>query len=94
MCRAQEALKSHLKGTKDYSRATSKYLYICMLCLACSIVTVVMEVFSLLALQFCDGEVLMSLYWSTWTMMQVGALVAVCGIIVALLHIHRDRKEP
>ncbi|KAL2888218.1 hypothetical protein HOO65_040555 [Ceratocystis lukuohia] len=92
--KAQEALQRRVKGTKDYSRATSKYLYFCLFCLACSIVIVIMEVFTLLALQFCDGEVLMSLYWSTWTMMQVGSLVAICGIVVALLHIHRDRREP
>ncbi|KAM0286982.1 hypothetical protein ACHAQH_000667 [Verticillium albo-atrum] len=53
-----------------------------------------MEVFALLALQFCDGEDLMSLYWSTWTMIQVGSLIAVCGIVLALMHTLRDRKNP
>jgi hypothetical protein len=53
-----------------------------------------MEAFTLLALQFCDGEDLMSLYWSTFTMIQVGSLIAVMGIIVALLHSLRDRKHP
>ncbi|KAF3360371.1 hypothetical protein HYQ45_007798 [Verticillium longisporum] len=63
-------------------------------CISLSVVTVVMEVFALLALQFCDGEDLMSLYWSTWTMIQVGSLIAVCGIVLALMHTLRERKNP
>jgi hypothetical protein len=53
-----------------------------------------MEAYSLLALQFCDGEDLMSLYWSTWTMIQVGSLIAMVGIILALAHALNDRKHP
>ncbi|GKT54924.1 hypothetical protein ColTof4_08216 [Colletotrichum tofieldiae] len=53
-----------------------------------------MEVFTLMALQFCDGEDLMSLYWSTFTMIQVGSLIAVCGVILALVHQLRQRKNP
>ncbi|GKT42280.1 uncharacterized protein ColSpa_02461 [Colletotrichum spaethianum] len=53
-----------------------------------------MEVFTLMALQFCDGEDLMSLYWSTFTMIQVGSLIAVCGVILALVHQLRQRKHP
>lgn len=64
------------------------------LCVAVSTVTVIMEVFALMALQFCDGEDLMSLYWSTFTMIQIGSLIAVCGIILALLHTLREKKHP
>jgi hypothetical protein len=53
-----------------------------------------MEIFALMALQFCDGEDLMSLYWSTFTMIQIGSLIAVSGIILALLHTLRDHKHP
>ena len=53
-----------------------------------------MEVYTLLALEFCDGEDLMSLYWSTWTMLQVGSLIAVVGIILALCLTIRDKKHP
>lgn len=59
-----------------------------------STVVVVMEAFALLALQFCDGEDLMSLYWSTWTMIQIGSLIAMTGIILALLHSLWDSKHP
>lgn len=53
-----------------------------------------MEGFSLLALQFCDGENLISLYWSTWTMIQVGSLIAMMGIILAMAHSLRNRRHP
>lgn len=53
-----------------------------------------MEIFALMALQFCDGEDLMSLYWSTFTMIQIGSLIAVSGIILAMLHTLRDHKHP
>lgn len=59
-----------------------------------STVIVVMEVYALLALQFCDGEDLMSLYWSTWTMIQIGSLIAMVGIILAMLHSLRSSKHP
>ncbi|KAI1386738.1 uncharacterized protein F4822DRAFT_325399 [Hypoxylon trugodes] len=49
-------------------------------------VLLVIEVFALLALQFCDGEDLMSLYWSTWTMLQLGSEIAILGIVMALWH--------
>lgn len=53
-----------------------------------------MEAYSLLALQFCDGEDLITLYWSTWTMLQVGSLIAIVGIILTLGHNLRNRKHP
>ncbi|KAK8140495.1 hypothetical protein PG984_000561 [Apiospora sp. TS-2023a] len=59
-----------------------------------SAATVVIETFCLLALQFCDGEDLMSLYWSTWTMMQVGSQIAIGGIVLALWHTICNVKHP
>lgn len=53
-----------------------------------------MEVYTLLALQFCDGEDLMSLYWSTWTMIQLGSLIAMVGVILAMIHTLRDKRHP
>lgn len=47
-----------------------------------------------MALQFCDGEDLISLYWSTWTMIQVGSLIAMAGIILALANTLRNRRHP
>ncbi|KAI0484868.1 hypothetical protein GGR56DRAFT_47551 [Xylariaceae sp. FL0804] len=69
--------------------------------LACSAATflvaavlIVMEVYALLALQFCDGEDLMSLYWATWTAFQLGAEIAILGVILALWHHLRDIRHP
>lgn len=68
-----------------------------LMCLACVVVSagvVIMEAFALLALQFCDGENLISLYWSTWTMTQVGSLIAMMGIILAMAHSLGNRRHP
>ncbi|KZZ88199.1 hypothetical protein AAL_08181 [Moelleriella libera RCEF 2490] len=70
------------------------YILLTAGCVLLSTVVVVMEAYALLALQFCDGEDLMSLYWSTWTMIQVGSLIAIVGIILALCHTLRNRQHP
>lgn len=69
-------------------------MIMCFGCVVVSTVIVTMEAYSLLALQFCDGEDLMSLYWSTFTMIQVGSLIAIIGIILALVHTLRNKKHP
>lgn len=82
---------------RDLSKRTKKLrlnIFLCLGCVCVSTVIVVMEAYALLALQFCDGEDLMSLYWSTWTMIQVGSLIAMVGIILALSHTLKDRKHP
>ncbi|KAI1077070.1 hypothetical protein F5B20DRAFT_280935 [Whalleya microplaca] len=57
-------------------------------------VMLVMEVYALLALQFCDGEDLMALYWATWTMLQLGSEIAILGIVMALWHHLYDVRHP
>ncbi|KAK4229533.1 hypothetical protein QBC38DRAFT_508142 [Podospora fimiseda] len=81
-------------GSREYRNRMKKCFYICSLYAAISVVAVVMEVFALMALQFCDGEDLMSLYWSTWTMLQVGSLIAVFGILLSVSNSLRGRKNP
>lgn len=76
------------------ARTLRTYVLLCAGCVMVSTAVVVLEAFTLLALQFCDGEDLMSLYWSTWTMLQVGSLIAMVGIILALLHSLWDSKHP
>ncbi|GJC80101.1 hypothetical protein CT0861_08691 [Colletotrichum tofieldiae] len=75
-------------------KAIKRCIWFNLFCVCVSLATVIMEVFTLMALQFCDGEDLMSLYWSTFTMIQVGSLIAVCGVILALVHQLRQRKNP
>ncbi|RYO76277.1 hypothetical protein DL766_000536 [Monosporascus sp. MC13-8B] len=54
----------------------------------------VVEVYALLALQFCDGEDLMSLFWSTWTMLQLGSEIAILGVVLALWHSIVEIRHP
>ncbi len=81
-------------GSRGYKRTMVRCMAICGACAVVSVVAVVMEVFALMALQFCDGEDLMPLYWSTWTMMQVGSLIAIFGIILAVFNGLRGRNNP
>ncbi|GAW12363.1 hypothetical protein ANO14919_017290 [Xylariales sp. No.14919] len=54
----------------------------------------VIEVYALLGLQFCDGEDLMSLYWATWTTLQLGSEIAILGVSLALWHHLWDMEHP
>jgi hypothetical protein len=69
-------------------------MVICTIYSSVAIVGVIMEVYALMALQFCDGEDLMPLYWSTWTMMQVGSVIAILGIQLAIFNSLRGSKNP
>lgn len=69
-------------------------MLICSIYAMVSIVGVIMEVYALMALQFCDGEDLMPLYWSTWTMMQVGSVIAILGILLTIFNSLRGSKNP
>ncbi|OIW34492.1 hypothetical protein CONLIGDRAFT_626506 [Coniochaeta ligniaria NRRL 30616] len=69
-------------------------MLVCSIYALISVVAVVFEVFALMALQFCDGEDLMALYWSTWTVMQIGSLIAIFGVLLAVFHTIRGRKHP
>ncbi|KAM5341182.1 hypothetical protein ACJ41O_015291 [Fusarium nematophilum] len=92
--RGQDALErfSHNPGLR--SKRLRQSIFLCMACVVVSTVIVVMEAYIIMALQFCDGEDLISLYWSTWTMIQVGSLIAMVGIILALAHSLRNRRHP
>ncbi|CAN8098815.1 unnamed protein product [Discula destructiva] len=59
-----------------------------------SLLLAILECFVLLALQFCDQEPLASLYWSTWTVLQVGAVVAIFGIALHTRHMVKGRRHP
>jgi len=92
--RDHEEAKDVEPGSREYRRRMMTCLIWCLFLFACAVVGVVMEVYALLALQFCDGEDLMSLYWSTWTMLQLGSLVAIAGIILSVYNGIRGNKNP
>ncbi|PNY27830.1 Uncharacterized protein TCAP_02233 [Tolypocladium capitatum] len=92
--KGQLALEKYSPQAHKRASVLRTYILLCLGCVALSTVIVVMEAYALLALQFCDGENLMSLYWSTWTMTQAGSLIAMIGIILAFLNSLRNRKHP
>ncbi|ATY65276.1 hypothetical protein A9K55_003903 [Cordyceps militaris] len=92
--KAQEALSAYADHPSKLRKRLRLCIVVCSLCVAASTVIVIMEAYALLALQFCDGEDLMSLYWSTWTMIQVGSLIAIMGVILAMIHTLRNKRHP
>ncbi|OAR02208.1 hypothetical protein LLEC1_01128, partial [Akanthomyces lecanii] len=92
--KAQDALSKFAEHPGRLQTRLRTCLGICTVCVLISTVIVVMEVYTLLALQFCDGEDLMSLYWSTWTMIQLGSLIAMVGVILAMVHTLRNKRHP
>jgi hypothetical protein len=43
---------------------------------------VIFEVFAAFTIQYCDGEDLMQLYWGFWSILQVGSLIAILGVML------------
>lgn len=85
----------HMKvGDSKRQRMLSSCFYRTVASGLVSLAVSVLEVFVLLALQFCSQEPLASLYWSTWTVLQVGAVVAIFGICLHVRHMIRGRRNP
>ncbi|TPX16762.1 uncharacterized protein E0L32_003703 [Thyridium curvatum] len=92
--RSIDAVEKFSPRSPEHRRQMKKCMCVCALCTAVSIASVVMETFALLALQFCDGEDLLQLYWSTFTMVQIGSVVAIFGVMLSVWHSLRGRKHP
>ncbi|PHH76768.1 hypothetical protein CDD82_3861 [Ophiocordyceps australis] len=92
--KAQSAAEKLAAEPDERTRALHKYMLFGLTCVAFSTGIVVVETFMLLGLQFCEGENLMTLYWTSWTIMQIGTVVATIGIIIALVHSLRRSKPP
>ena len=78
-----EALKEY-KRIHRYAQAKCVIVTIC--CLAFGITAIVMEAFAALTVQFCYPEDLSFLYWSFWTLVQVGSVIAIFGITAAQVY--------
>lgn len=57
-------------------------LVVSFICFVLGVAAVLFEAFALFAIQFCDGEDLMMLYWGFWTLIQVGSFIAILGIVL------------
>jgi hypothetical protein len=53
-----------------------------------------MEAFAAFSIQFCDGEDLMMLYWGFWTLIQVGSLIAIFGIMLNQWYSLEEKEHP
>ncbi|KAJ2905353.1 uncharacterized protein MKZ38_005652 [Zalerion maritima] len=81
-------------NSPEHRAYMKRCLVVCGVCFAVATASIIMEIYALMALQFCDGEDLMSLYWSTWTTLQLGSCIAICGIALSIVHSFRGRKHP
>ncbi|KXJ92039.1 hypothetical protein Micbo1qcDRAFT_175041 [Microdochium bolleyi] len=83
--------EEHENGELDDRYFRRRWITAMLIALSIFLITAVfciMEVFALMALQFCQGEPLISLYWSSWMMLQLGSEVAILGIVLAMwLHL-------
>lgn len=59
-----------------------------------SIVCVILEAFAILNIEYCDGEDLINLYWSFWSILQVGSIIAEFGVILQLWMLLSDVANP
>lgn len=92
--KCNEAVDKYTANSIGHRRHMRRCLIVCFFCLFTAIVANVMEIYALMALQFCEGEDLMSLYWSTWTTLQLTSNIGIVGIFLAVIHSYRGRKHP
>jgi uncharacterized membrane protein YGL010W len=82
----EKGLSPTVKSTRRYRRHVRNkrkhYLGIAALCFITAIICVVLEAFALFNIEYCDGEDLMQLYWGFWSILQVGSLIAIGGVMV------------
>jgi hypothetical protein len=71
--------KKHQKHVYHQRRG---YFCIVVLCFLGSLACIVFECFALFNIQFCDGEDLTQMYWGFWSILQVGSLIAIGGVLV------------
>lgn len=92
--RIMERIEGMRVGDWERQHLIYRCFYITLFSGFISTLIVILEAFVLLTLQFCDDEPLTSLYWSTWTVLQVGAVVAIFGITLHVRHMIKGRRHP
>lgn len=92
--RVMERIEGMRVGDWERQHLIYRCFYITLISGFLSLIIAILEAFVLLTLQFCDGEPLSSLYWSTWTVLQVGAVVAIFGICLHVRHMIKGRRHP
>lgn len=92
--RTTERIEELRARDRERVRLLKHCFWFCLGCGFISLVVVIMEAFVIMALQFCDGEPIVSLYWATWTMLSVGGLIAIWGICLHVRHMITGKKHP
>ncbi|KAF4632829.1 hypothetical protein G7Y89_g5291 [Cudoniella acicularis] len=85
---------SSRKRHRKVRAARQYYLGISGFCFTLATAGVVLECFALFNIQFCDGEDLMQLYWGFWSILQVGSLIAIGGVMLQLWIVLADVETP
>ncbi|KAL1878734.1 hypothetical protein Daus18300_002010 [Diaporthe australafricana] len=92
--RVMERIEHLSMESRERQRRLRWLFWYCFLTGVVGMIIVVLEAFVINTLQFCDGEPLISLYWSLWTMIQVGGIIAVWGICLHVRHMVTGKKHP
>ena len=71
-----------------------KWLVVSFICFVLAPAAVLFEAFAVFSIQFCDGEDLMILYWGFWTLIQVGPLIGILGIILNRRNVLSRKEHP
>lgn len=64
------------------------------ICAVVGTVATIIEALAVLALEYCDGEDLTQLYWAFWSIIQVGACIALIGLAVYHIYSLSDKDHP
>ncbi|KAF7951519.1 hypothetical protein EAE96_006825 [Botrytis aclada] len=83
-----------LSISKEKHRRTQiRCIYVSSLCLVVAIACTVFEAFAASTLIFCHQLDMVFLYWSFWTLLQVGSTIAIFGIGLAQLWSYMGRES-
>lgn len=95
---ANKKLPEEISNSQDHAlqirRKRVKYLSLVSLCLVLGVLCTVMECFAIFNIEYCVGEDLMHLYWSLWSILQVGSNIAIFGVILQFWIILGDVETP
>ncbi|KAF4637420.1 hypothetical protein G7Y89_g641 [Cudoniella acicularis] len=70
----------------DHAKKAMVCLLLTLPCVVIGVIAIVMETYTALALQFCHQEDTMMFYWGFYNILQIGAIVAIIGIVIGLYY--------
>jgi hypothetical protein len=71
-----------------------KTVAITSVCAVLGVVATVVEALAILAHQYCDGEDLTQFYWAFWSLISVGACIALIGLAIYHIYSLNDKDHP